>query len=43
MKLPAVAIAAAFVCGIVAGLDPPVANYVIARRFSRGDLPRPRA
>jgi hypothetical protein len=40
MKLPAVAIAAAFACGIVAGLDPPVASQAttpvfLARRFAR--------
>ena len=33
MKLPAVAIAAAFVCGIVASLFPPVANRAIAPIF----------
>jgi competence protein ComEC len=33
MKLPAAAIAAAFVCGIVAGLYPPVANQAIAPVF----------
>jgi hypothetical protein len=33
MKLPAVAIAAAFVCGIAAGLHPPVVHHVIAPAF----------
>ena len=33
MKLPAVAIAAAFVCGIAAGLYPPVADQAIAPVF----------
>jgi hypothetical protein len=36
MKLPAVAIAAAFVCGIVAGLYPPIAHRVIAPAFLAG-------